>query len=212
MLFLGIGMAQAGPISSLADPSLAGGTYVDLSGQTVATYTTLTVGALTFSAFGSSGQFSITNFLDGQFNMTGNSIDNDSGLGYGIKIQFATPISAIGFHYGGLDNPFTVSAYSDVNSTSLIESDVFVMNDSANQGNDGKVAGISSGSSNIYSLLITPQPGDWSFYSDFTYATSAVTSDPTPEPAGWMLLSAGMGVLLMMRHFRPRPAKAAVRS
>jgi hypothetical protein len=209
ILVLGLGTAQAGAISSLADPALAGGTLVDLSGQAVNTYTSLTVGALTFSAFGNSGNFSITNFLDGQFNMTGNSIDNDSGLGYGIKIQFATPVSAIGFHYGGLDDTFTVSAYSDASSTLLIESDTFVMNDAANQGNDGKVAGISSSSSNIYSLLITPHPGDWSFYSDFTYASGASTSAPTPEPAGWMMLAAAMGVLVMMRRFHPRLATVA---
>jgi hypothetical protein len=210
ILVLGLGAARAGTISSLADPALAGGILVDLSGQTATTYSSLTVGALTFSGFGSSGQISITNFLDGQFNMTGNSIDNDSGLGYGIRIQFASPVSAIGFHYGGLDNPFTVSAYSDLSSTHLLETDIFAANDPANQGNDGKVAGISSSSSNIVSLLITPQPGDWSFYSDFTYASGPSTAAPAPEPAAWMMLFSAVGVLVMMHRFRPRLVKAVV--
>jgi hypothetical protein len=212
ILVLGLGTTQAGVISTLADPALAGGSLVDLSGQTVGTSSSLTVGALTFSGFGNSGQISITNFLDGQFNMTGNSIDNDSGLGYGIQIQFASPVSAIGFHYGGLDNPFTVSAYSDLSHTHLLETDTFAPNDPANQGNDGKVAGISSSSSNIASLLITPQSGDWSFYSDFTYASGTSTSSPTPEPAAWMMFASAVGVLVMMHRFRPRLVKAAVQS
>jgi hypothetical protein len=199
LLFFGVGLSQAAAIHSLADPALAGASIVDFTGTTEGSYPSLTIGNITFSGFGNSGNIKISSLLAGSFNTTGGYLDNDSGLGYGVLLVFSNAVSGLGFHYGGADYPFSVSAYSDTSQAHLIETDSFAVNNPANNGNDGTVAGVSSASANIYSVLITPQSGDWVFFDDFA-TTSSGSNSSAPEPSGFLLIVAGLAVLSMLGH------------
>jgi hypothetical protein len=216
---LSMGITDASVITSLGDPALSGASVVDFTGATEDTYDSLAIGNITFSGFGNTGMINLSSLFSGQYNTTGVSLSNDSGQGYGILLVFASSISAFGFHYGGADDQFTVAAYSDITQTSLIEQGTFGPNTSLEAPfNDGAVAGISSTSANILSVLITPNyvapSGDWILFDDFSTAVNVSTtpSGPSaPEPSSLFLFALGLGTLPILWLRRRAEARSAAR-
>jgi hypothetical protein len=134
---------------------------------------------------------------------------------------FASSISAFGFHYGGADDTFNVAAYSDILQTTLIEEGTFGPNAALDAPyNDGAVAGISSTSANILSVVITPSyvapSGDWVLFDDFSIASnSSATPGPSaPEPSSLFLFTLGLGALpiLWLRRCAEARSPARVRN
>jgi PEP-CTERM motif len=213
-----MGMTEAAMITSLGDSALSGASVVDFTGATEDTYASLTIGNITFSGFGNTGMINLSSLFSGQYNTTGVSLSNDSGQGYGVRLVFASSISAFGFHYGGADDTFNVAAYSDTTQTTLIEQGTFGPNTSLDAPyNDGAVAGISSMSANILSVLITPNyvapSGDWVLFDDFSIAAngSATPGPSAPEPSSLFLFALGLGALPILWLRRRAEARSPAR-
>ncbi|TCS43926.1 PEP-CTERM sorting domain-containing protein [Reinekea marinisedimentorum] len=193
-LLLGATNVSAAFITSSGDAALSGGSVIDFEDQTLGTYTSLTIGDVTFTA--SDNHLRIDNTYQG-YNQSGIYLDNGTygNNGFGtLNIDFSGSTSAFGFTWGMAESfaSWNLSAYDS--SSSLIESYILP---STGSSSAGEFFGISA--AGIASASLSWQGSyDWIAVDDFTWASASV-----PEPSTLLLLGAGLAGLFAARRRQP---------
>jgi hypothetical protein len=180
-------------ISSSADSTLSGSALIDFEAQASGSFTSLTIGNVTFST--SSNQVGyIDSAYAGDYNTTGQSLKNsyESNAFSSLRISFASAVSAFGFNWGASDQPWQLRAYDSGNN--LLEGWTMPTTSSSNAGDFYGIsyAGIT------YAILDTTSVGDYIFVDNFRYAPASVG---VPEPTTMLLLGLG---LVGLAGFRKR--------
>ncbi len=181
------------------DLSLTGGTVIDFEAQPLGSFTPAVVGDVTFSADGSS---LITTNNPG-FNATGKHLENQLSGFQSITFDFASSVSAFGFHFGASNEDWLLAAYDSGNA--LLES--YTLDQTWYEDN-GEYFGIQS--AGIFSATLTQMThvndssADHILLDDFTYQSESAA---VPEPATVALLGIGL-VGLAGAEVRRRRKKA----
>jgi len=200
LIFAAGGMAEASFISGLGNPltAIPGGTQITFDSFMVPP-TTLptTIDAVTFGQ-GDGATYTISNAYTGQYNTTGNSLQNTyvNGTQF-FTFSFATPTSAFAFNWGASDDVWTLTAYNS--SHGVIESDLMPVTTSSNAG---QFNGISAPGISYVTLIDNPGvSNDYVFIDNFTYGAS---SSAVPEPSTIVLGSVAglMGIAYGCRRRR----------
>jgi hypothetical protein len=171
------------------NPSLAGGSVIDFDSAPTGSFSSLTIGNVTFGEVGD--DFTIGNAFIGQFNNYGtqslynpNTDSNDNFDLTSFTFQFSSPVSAFGFNSGASNSDWTLSAYSS--SHTLIESDVLPQTEFDNGGDYFGIA-----APDISFVTLTEDPnytaGDYIFIDNFTTVAGSVVA-PAPDTASTALL------------------------
>lgn len=181
------GIANATFISGVGTTTdhaaLTGGTVLDFESTALGTYSSITLGDITFT--GVDGHLMIDNSYQ-QYNQTGIYLDNGtySNNGFGtLNIDISGTTDAFGFTWGMAEvwATWTLSAYDAANN--LIESYVLP---STGSGSAGNYYGISA--AGIASATLSWSGNyDWVAIDNFTYLASSV-----PEPSVLFLMGAGL--------------------
>jgi hypothetical protein len=116
-------------------------------------YLSLNLGAITFS--GPSG-VRVENLYAGQYNATGNYLNNNNGTNSMLTLTFGTSMAAFGFNYGASDDPWTLSAY-DAGNNLIASTTVAPIGGSSN----GEFIGIASPTANIAYATFKDNGGMW---------------------------------------------------
>jgi hypothetical protein len=164
------GKAQAALITSLSDPALSNASLVDFEAAAPGTYTSITLGEVTFSTPSDRVEF-ISVAYSGNYNTKGQSLQNTYDMrGFSsLTISFSSPINAFGFNWGASDEFWTLTAF-DATGTVLDSQSLPITKAS----NAGDFVGINAGSSLIsYATLATTNFNDYVFIDNFRYAKSA---------------------------------------
>lgn len=195
-------LAEASFITSSSDPALNGATVIDFENQTKNTYTTLSIGNVSFEP--ATGYYlRIDSYYSGRYNTAGKYLDNGRSYnnpGFGkIKFSFLQPVSAFGFNWGASNYYWLLKAYNS--SGVLLESyDLPITKES----NNGEFYGIAVDSDFIaYASLERTSYYDWIFLDNFTFKEKT-TETVIPEPTTFFLLGWG---LIGVSAFKSRKKK-----
>ncbi len=180
--------AMASQITSSADPALAGGTVVDFESQSLGSFSSLTVGGVTFTAGGSTVGYISTAFA-GNYNSTGaQNLQNTYTNGFTtITFSFANPTSAFGFNFGASNEDWLLQAFDSGNN--LLESYTLPQTWWSNSGDFFGLANNGMSYATLTQLTNVNDPAqDWILLDNFTYKSSA----QVPEPSTMLLLGSGL--------------------
>lgn len=177
--------AHAAPITSLADPALAGGTTIDFETQTIGYYPSMTIGDVTFSGIG--GDLRISNDSNGEYVPPSSTfLDNKTG-GTGFQFDFSTGVNAFALKIGATNDAQTLTAYDSldnvlgvINIPDQVETQPYPFTG---------VYGLAFDSELISKAILTANFNDWIVLDDFTYGG---TGAPVPEPSTFLLLGGGL--------------------
>jgi hypothetical protein len=185
--------AYASFITGSGDPALSGSALIDFEAQASGSFTSLTIGNVTFSTSGGQVGY-ISSDYSGQYNNSGKSLQNtySSDAFSSLRISFASAVSAFGFNWGASDQPWQLRAYDSGNN--LLEG--WTMPTTAGS-NAGEFYGIAYAGI-AYAILDTTSVGDYIFVDNFRYAPASVG---VPEPTTMLLLGLG---LVGLAGFRKR--------
>jgi len=187
------------PLSGLGTPAghpgLAGGSVIDFEANANGAF------ASTFHfpdvSITGNNILRISSSFDGSYNVTGNSLaltTNDQTQE--ITFNFAAPVEAFGFNFGGVDSSWHLVAYSAA-STVLDEFSIAPFG-SSNNGEWFGIAGPGIASVQLYNTAfdIASNTGtlDYVVIDNLTYAA------PIPEPATILLFSTGLAGLAAGRR------------
>lgn len=165
---LGSPLAKATVITSSSDSGLAGATVETFSSATLGSYTTLTLGGVTITG---SPNVVVANTYAGQYNTTGNYLDNNEGASSTVRFTFASPTAVVGFNYGALDDTWTLNIYNAANV--LLGTTTVAANGGSNAG---EFIGLSSNSANIaYATFVDSSTGDWILLDNLMYGEYLAT-------------------------------------
>jgi hypothetical protein len=165
-----VGKAQAALITTLSDPALDNASVVDFEAATPGTYTSLTLGEVTFATPSDRVEF-ISVAYSGNYNTKGQSLQNTYDMrGFSsLNISFFKPIQAFGFNWGASDAPWTLTAFDSTGT--VLDSQFLPITKASNAGD---FFGINAGSSLIsYATLATTNFNDYVFIDNFRHAKSA---------------------------------------
>lgn len=175
--------ASAAPITSAADPALAGATVQNFDAIAQGTYNTLAVPGATFTGTG----LVICDHCGGSgFGDTNNSMNNSQGQNF--SVTFDNVVSAFGILGGAYNNSWTFNAY-DV-SNALIESYTFNQPCCGGSFRGIDAAGIKS--ANFIG------DGDWVVFDNFTFVQGQ--GNNVPEPGSLALLGLALAGLAAARR------------
>jgi hypothetical protein len=189
--------AYASFITSAGDPALSSSALIDFEAQASGSFTSLTIGNVTFSTSGGQVGY-VDSAFSGQYNASGQSLKNSYAIDAfnSLRISFASAVSAFGFNWGASDTQWTLRAFDSGNN--LLEGWPMPITTSSNAG---EFYGISSAGI-AYAILDTQtvagSAGDYIFVDNFRYAPASVG---VPEPATMLLLGLG---LIGLAGFRKR--------
>lgn len=193
-------VAQASLISGLGAPSsdaaLVGGTVVDFTAETTGTYTSLTVGDVTFSS-GSADTFVITDSLGGSYNTTGRNLQNlqVNGSTSVLNFVFASTVSAFGFNFGASNEDWSLEALDSSNS--VLESYILPQTWFSNAGDYFGIVASGIASVRLTQLTHVNDAGtDWILLDNFTYVAK---NTDLPEPSVFFLFALGFLGLILKR-------------
>lgn len=145
----------------------------------------------------------ISDAFDNQFNATGNSLTlTTNDRTQAIEFDFASPVDAFGFNFGGTNETWHLIAYG-AGGTILEELDLPVLD----TGNDGDWRGIAAAgivSAKLYNTAfdVGTDSGslDYVVLDNFTYLAA-----PVPEPETYALMLAGLGLVGLITRRRAQP-------
>ncbi|MCD6199426.1 MAG: PEP-CTERM sorting domain-containing protein [Deltaproteobacteria bacterium] len=190
MMVLGIvGSAGAVLISGIGDPlndaALTGGTQIDFEDQILGSYTTLTIGDVTFTA--NDNDFQIDNTWQ-SYNQQGIYLDNgtynDNGFG-SLTMSFTGSTNAFGFTWG-MAEPFATWVLTAYNAANTVLDTQNLP--STGSSSSGEYYGIAADGTS-YATLSWSGSYDWIAIDNFTYTSS---SEPVPEPSTILLMGTGL--------------------
>lgn len=179
-------MAYGSPITTSADPSLAGGTVIDFESQSLGSFSSLTIGNVVFS-----GNLTLSNDSNGMY-VPPASVFLDNRSGGDFTFDFISNVSAFGLKVGATNDTQYLRAYDSSNN--LLETVVIPDQVSTSPFPYTGFYGISLGSDLISKVVLTGNNADWIVTDDFTYKSGG-ESTPVPEPGTMMLLGIGIAGL-----------------
>lgn len=177
-------------ITATNDSTLSSVGLVDFSSANIGDYSSLYLDGVTITAPGNTVRVEDT--YAGNYNTTGNYLDNNAGSAGTIVFTFDSPQAVFGFNYGALDDNWTLSIYGSGNNL------LYSANAAANGGsNNGEFIGIASPLSNIaYATFTDSGSGDYILLDNLRFTTA-----PVPEPSTLVLAGlGGLGLLLFRRR------------
>lgn len=191
--------AFAAPVTSSADPALSGGTVIDFESQAPGSFTSLTIGNVTFSPSGGDGSGNIAPW-GGSYNATGVYALENGAIGFtSLTLTFASPVSAFGFNWGASNEDWSLTAYDS--GSALLESYILPQ---TWWSNAGEFYGLNT--ANIsYAVLtqlthVNDAGTDWIIMDNFTFADGGTGPGPAvPEPSTLLLLAGGLAGLCFAR-------------
>ena len=174
-------------ITSPGDPALAGAGVIDFSSPAPGTYPSLNISFVNFA--GPSG-VTIESLYAGNYNSTGQYLNNANAASPKITITFGVSLAAFGFNYGASDDPWTLSAF-DAGNNLILSTVVAPIGGSAS----GEFIGIASPSANIAYATFKDDGGIW--FPDWVLIDNLAFTEVvnTPEPSALAL--AGFGAMLL---------------
>jgi hypothetical protein len=195
--------AVALPLSGFGSPSdhadLAGGSVIDFETNANGAFAT----TFDFADVSMSGNnlLRIISSFSGSYNVTGNSLaltTNDRTQE--ITFNFAAPVDAFGFNFGGADLDWHLIAYSA--TSTVLDAFNIAPFGSSNNGEWFGIAAPGIASAKLYNTAfdITGNTGtlDYVVIDNFTYA------EPIPEPATILLVGTGLAGLAAARRRKNR--------
>lgn len=185
--------------------SLAGGTVIDFEANTPGdAAVSFVYGDVTMTG---NNPLLITDAFDGSHNTTGNSLaltGNDRTQE--IVFDFATPVDAFGFNFGGTNETWHLVAYG-AGDTVLSELDLPQI-DPTNDGDWRGIAASGIVSAKLFNTAFNVETDsgtlDYIVLDNFTYQVAAV-----PEPETYAMMLAGLGLVGLMARHGSRPARVA---
>jgi hypothetical protein len=195
------GQAFATPLagsSSTGMPSVPGATStIDFEGQADSSFTSLTIGNVTFSGLGK--VLRTKSDYVGEYNSRGAvHLDNDQGDTLSLRFDFANTVSAFAFNIGAVDAHWTLTAYNATGD--VLES---VAAPVTRGSNAGDYIGLANAGTSY--ALLTTGGYDWIFVDNFTIAEEAAGAT-VPEPASLALFGAGLVGAAASRRRKAKPA------
>lgn len=188
----------SGQGSPSAHAALAGGTVIDFESHTAGD----SAGAFGYGGVVMTGNnlLRISDAYDGQFNVTGKSLAlTTQDRTQQLEFDFADPVGAFGFNFGGTDETWRLVAYASDGSV-LAELDLPQIQD----GNGGDWRGIQAqgiASATLYNTAfdVGTDSGDLDYIvlDNFTYLAA-----PVPEPQTYALMLAGLGFVRLVARRR----------
>jgi hypothetical protein len=181
--------AQAAPITSTADPALAGATLQDFNSVATGEYASLALPGVTINGLG--GTMTICDGCGGgggAFGDVGLSLQNTFNSPISFDLVFSTAVSAFGIQGGAFNSPWTYTAYDALNN--VIET-LNVNNPCCGPFFNGIAhAGIARVNLN--------GGGDWVVFDNLRFVAGPTTN--VPEPATLAILSLGLAGLAATRR------------
>ncbi|MFC1750193.1 hypothetical protein ACFL2V_15440 [Pseudomonadota bacterium] len=197
-LFLSVitSAANASIINGLGDatldPALSGATVIDFESQATGSFTSLTIGDVTFSTPDCSACAYLTTAFSGDFNATGINMQNGTSGAQKLKIDFATGADAFAFNFGASNEDWLLEAF-DV-ASGLLESYLLPQ---TWWNNNGEYFGIAAAGISFVTLTqlthTTDANADHILLDNFAYVAADI---PSPAPIALLLLGlAGMAMV-----------------
>jgi PEP-CTERM motif len=194
--------AGATQITSSADPALIGSTIIDFDGLPLQDFSTMTISGVTFTA-AAGHQLRIGDYFEGGvYGGSGHELSTQNST-VGFSMDFANPVSAFGFNWGGANENWTVNLFDGGHT--LIETLTFLGGDPGKGATYIEFYGAKA--NGIKSVSLIPDNPDWVKIDDF-HVVSAASTTPVPEPATLGLL--GIGLIGIHRARRRRSERAQV--
>ena len=184
-------LALAVPISGFgapsSDPSLLGATVIDFESVAQANYNVLATSGVTITGSGGSGTFDITAALSGQYNASGNNLQNGTQGASVFSFQFAGAVSAFGFNFGASNEDWLLQAFDS--SATLLDSWVLPQTWFSNSGDYFGIAANGITTVVLTQLTNVNDPAtDHILLDNFSF----VSGDVVPEPGILALLGVGL--------------------
>jgi hypothetical protein len=193
--------ASASLISGFGLPSsnaaLTGATVVDFSAVSTGTYTSLTVGGVTFS--GDNGNFVVTDSLGGSYNTLGRNLQNLQVQGSAsiLSFNFSSAVSAFGFNFGASNEDWLLEAFDSGNN--LLESHTLTQTWFSNAGDYFGIAASGISYARATQLTHVNDSGvDWILLDNLAY--SGDSTNRVPEPESMALASIALLALAASRR------------
>ena len=176
--------AHAYDINSAANPALAGGSVIDFESAAAGSYSSLTVGGVSFTTGAGTSLYVNTNYA-GNYNTVGKSLANTySGDAFGLlTLTFSAPTKAFGFNWGAADTVWTLSAYDASNN--LLGSRSL---DATRASNAGEFFGLGFASDIAYATIAGNR-------SDYVFVDNLTLAAAVPEPSAYGLMAIGLAGL-----------------
>jgi len=176
--------ANASLISGFGLPSsnaaLSGATVVDFSSVSAGTYTSLSVGGVTFA--GDNGNFVVTDSLGGSYNSLGRNLQNLQVPGSAsiLSFSFSSAVSAFGFNFGASNEDWLLEAFDASNN--LLESYTLAQTWFSNAGDYFGIASSGISSARATQLTHVNDSGtDWILLDNLSYSANSTNQVPEPE-------------------------------
>jgi hypothetical protein len=190
------GMANAAFISGLGDPTsaIAGGTVIDFEPTPLGTYSSLTIGDVTFTA--DDEHLMIDNTYQ-SYNQSGVYLDNgtygDNGFS-SLSIDIAGGTDAFAFNWGMAEDEVTWTLAANDATDTLIESYVLPATEDSSAGEFYGISAVG-----IHSAVLSLDGEyDWVGIDNFTYLADV----SVPEPSVLLLMGSGLLGLVIARKSR----------
>lgn len=193
-LFSGFGLPSS-------DSALAGATVIDFSAVALGTYTSLSVGGVTFG--GGNGNFVITDSLGGSYNTMGRNFQNlqNQGSASVLNFTFSSAVTAFGFNFGASNEDWKLETFDSGNN--LLTSDLLYQTWFSNSGDYFGVATANIASARLTQLTHVADAGvDWILMDNFSFAGQ---SNNVPEPESLLLAGLGLAALALSRRQKKNP-------
>jgi hypothetical protein len=168
---------RAIPITSTADPALAGATIIDFDGVVAGDYNPLVLPGVTFSGASSLTICAGCGGGGGGYGDVGMSLHNEFGTPATIVVTFDNTVSAFGIQYGAVNSPWDYVAFDE--SDSVIET--LNLSDSCCGPFFNGIA-----APGIKRVELRASTGDWAVFDFFHFV------EEVPEPATALLLISGL--------------------